>query len=186
MVGRDPCCGRLAPPVPVERITFLRGRVHRLLGPSVPVMIFTALWSWFWVWLCWTHPCGRVGPLLWSAGPSHSVRTDNRTMGVCVQRLLVPSVPVMIFTALWSWFWVWLCRTHPCGRAGPFLWSAGPSCSCRTDNLFKGTCTPSARSQRPCNDIHGPVVVVLGVAVWDTPLWSSWTLVVVGWPLPFL
>ena len=129
MVGRDPCCGRLAPPVPVERITFLRGRV---------------------------------------------------------QRLLVPSVPVMIFTALWSWFWVWLCSTHPCGRAGPLLWSAGPSRSCRTDNLFKGACTPSASSQRPCNDIHGPVVVVLGVAVWDTPLWSSWTLVVVGWPLPFL
>ena len=47
-------------------------------------------------------------------------------------------------------------------------------------------CTTSARSQRPCNDIHGPVVVVLGVAVWNTPLWSSWTLVVVGWSLPFL
>ena len=50
----------------------------------------------------------------------------------------------------------------------------------------RGVCTTSARSQRPCNDIHGPVVVVLGVAVLDTPLWSSLTLVVVGWPLPFL
>ena len=129
MVRRNPCCGRLAPPIPVERITGPGGCVQRLLGPRVPVMIFTALWSWFWVWLCGTHPCGRVGPLLWSAGPSHSCRTDNRTRGVC---------------------------------------------------------TTSARSQRPCNDIHGPVVVVLGVAVWDTPLWSSWTLVVVGWPLPFL
>ena len=129
MVGRYPCCGRLAPPIPSEPITPLRRRVQRLLGPSVPVMIFTALWSWFWVWLCVTHPCGRVRPLLWSAGPSHSCRTDNRTGCVC---------------------------------------------------------TTSARSQRPCNDIHGPVVVVLGVAVLDTPLWSGGTLVVVGWPLPSL
>ena len=129
MVGRYPCCGRLAPPIPSERITFLRGRVLRLLVPSVPVMIFTALWSWFWVWLCGTRPCGRVGPLLWSAGPSHS---------------------------------------------------------CRTGNLTGCVCTTSARSQRPCNDIHGPVVVVWGVAVWDTPLWSGGTLVVVGWPLPSL
>ena len=129
MVGRYPCCGRLAPPIPSEQITFLRRRVQRLLGPSVPVMIFTALWSWFGVWLCGTHPCGQAGPLLWSAGPSHSCRTDNRTGGVC---------------------------------------------------------TTSAWSQRPCNDIHGPVVVVWGVPVWDTPLRSSWTLVVVGWPLPFL
>ena len=44
----------------------------------------------------------------------------------------------------------------------------------------------SARSQRPCNYIHGPVVVVLGVAVCDTPLWSGGTLVVVSWPLPSL
>ena len=49
-----------------------------------------------------------------------------------------------------------------------------------------GGCTRLSRSQRPCNDIHGPVVVVLGVAVLDTPLWSGGTLVVVSWPLPFL
>ena len=126
MVRRDPCCGRLAPPIPVERITGRGGCVQCPLGPRVPVMIFTALWSWFWVWLCWTHPCGRAGPLLWSAGPSHSCERITFLRGR-VQRLL-----------------------------------------------------------GPCNDIHGPVVVVLGVAVWDTPLWSSWTLVVVGWPLPFL
>ena len=147
MVDLDPCCGRLAPPIPVERITGRGGCVQRLLGPSIPVMIFTALWSWFGVWLCRTHPCGRAEPLLWSAGPSHSCRTDNRTRGVCVQRLLVPSVPVMIFTALWSWFWVWLCVTHSCGRAGPLLWSAGPSHSCRTDNWTRVVYLPH-------NDIH--------------------------------
>ena len=123
MVRRDPCCGGLAPPIPVERITGRGECVQCPLGPSVPVMIFTALWLWFWVWLCGTHPCGRVGPLLWSVGPSHSCRTDNRTRGVC---------------------------------------------------------TTSARSQSPCNDIHGPVAVVLGVAVLDTPLWSGGTLVAVS------
>ena len=115
-----------------------RGRVQLRLGLSVPVMIFTALWSWFWVWLCRTHPCGRAGPLMWSAGPSHSCRTDNRASGGRVQLRLGLSVPVMIFTALWSWFWVWLCRTHPCGRVGPLLWSADPSHSCRTDNRTSG------------------------------------------------